>query len=954
MNRLARSGSVRFRPANTWTGLIAQARLLWRAPQLLLLALWGLYALFVVVTVFPGLFGNAVFASTGIYLRAPVYGDLEFTVQNLLVGDTVDVELPRTQLFIEQVRSGDFPFWNPYQAGGGDLGALPNGALLSPLSLPYLVLPFHMAPAAVKLLELIVIAVGMSMLLRSWRLPPVTWPLASLVYASSGFMIAWTNWPQSRVAAFVPLALWAAEHLFQSRRWRSTLPLGLVLAAMWFGGFPAVTINTLYFIGFYLLVRSVAEAPRRLGPQLRSLAASLARLAIAVAVSLATAAIQLVPFFLTLRTTVSFGDRQFSGYALEPDALGTMVFPEALGSPSADNLRFGLHPVETLSYVGAVALALALFAFIFARRSAVPRGALAVVLVVTVLLVIVLYWGTPLLSLMQRLPTLSMSPVGRMRSTLGLCFALLAALGLAVLLDRERYLQPLRFRSVGLWVRGFALLGVLASLAIGIRWSNAHARPVELQRIWVISTLVVLVLFGAVALLAWLVRRPSIRAVLTFAATLLVLIPALALAKIWWPVHDRDTLYPVSDSVAYLQRHLGDSRYMSIDNALYIGTSTVYQLRDVAGRGFMTQEWKDLLRVADPGLLRTPTYGMFTAESAATSLVNPVLDRLAVRYAVVGDAALVPGAQENLTGGEGTIQWELGDTITTETATGPVRALSLLSGDSELATTIWVRVRAVDDTGAELFVADVETAFKRGRVMIPLDADEFAADQQWRVEIELVEAPQPLPIGSDADSAVPAVDLIRPVDDGLNVAFVGDGVAVLERTQALPRIRWANEPLVVEDTAERLAQMNGELADDIVVLERAGDLMPASDSQAALTLMPSDDIDLTRVSVETDGPGWVVLSESTRHDGWTAELNGEPVDLVAAEHAGSAVYIPEAGDHELTFRFETPGFRVGAAISIVTGLAILWVTGSAAVAGIRARPTGRGSITAATTGETDA
>ncbi len=62
-------------------------------------------------------------------------------------------------------------------------------------------------------------------------------------------------------------------------------------------------------------------------------------------------------------------------------------------------------------------------------------------------------------------------------------------------------------------------------------------------------------------------------------------------------------------------------------------------------------------------------------------------------------------------------------------------------------------------------------------------------------------------------------------------------------------------------------------------------------------------------------------------DGWTATVNGEPVDVIQANIGFMAVVAP-AGDNEIVFTYQTPGFTVGvivSAIAILILLGYLWL-----------------------------
>ncbi|MBR1592805.1 MAG: YfhO family protein [Ruminococcus sp.] len=56
-------------------------------------------------------------------------------------------------------------------------------------------------------------------------------------------------------------------------------------------------------------------------------------------------------------------------------------------------------------------------------------------------------------------------------------------------------------------------------------------------------------------------------------------------------------------------------------------------------------------------------------------------------------------------------------------------------------------------------------------------------------------------------------------------------------------------------------------------------------------------------------------------DGWSAEINGQPVDIERVSYGFMAVRA-DAGDNEIVFRYETPGLKIGIVIS-AAGIAIL-------------------------------
>ena len=74
-----------------------------------------------------------------------------------------------------------------------------------------------------------------------------------------------------------------------------------------------------------------------------------------------------------------------------------------------------------------------------------------------------------------------------------------------------------------------------------------------------------------------------------------------------------------------------------------------------------------------------------------------------------------------------------------------------------------------------------------------------------------------------------------------------------------------------------------------------------------------------QASMQTDG--LVVLSD-TFYPGWDATVDDRPVPIVRANYFARGVFVP-AGEHHIVFRYRPASFRIGAAVSAVTGIGLL-------------------------------
>ncbi len=159
--------------------------------------------------------------------------------------------------------------------------------------------------------------------------------------------------------------------------------------------------------------------------------------------------------------------------------------------------------------------------------------------------------------------------------------------------------------------------------------------------------------------------------------------------------------------------------------------------------------------------------------------------------------------------------------------------------------------------------------------------------------------------------------------------YADDQVRVLENREALPRAWIVHEARQVATPEEALALLASGAVDPrrVVLLEEPPprDVAPPRDpatDEATVTLQEPDHL---RVTARSDAPGLLVLSETT-DPGWQAELDGEPVSMLTANHLLRAVPVP-AGEHIIELRYESTTLKVGTAVSLLSyaGLVGVWI-----------------------------
>ncbi len=874
-----------------------------RDPAALLVA--ALCAVFVALAVGPSLVGARVFASADLALQfAPwkATQPVDAKPDNACVSDPVDGFLPAAAEFRRELLHGDIAQWDNLASGGAPLGAVPSFATYSPLSLPLLALPTWLAPAWMKLLEMVVSTGGMFLFLRRLSLARAPALLGGLVFTTSGFMVTWTNWPHTRTAAFVPVLLWSLERLIQLRTARSVVPVALTVGALLLGGFPEVTGFAMYLAAPYVLFRVLSSRQRPV-TQVRTMTFA----GVGVALGALLVAFQLLPFASQIGGLDLAARAQTPKQHLPLLSLVTTALPKAFGSCPGRDYVGPVNDIEANAFIGSAVLVLVVVALLRRRRPETPAGVRGF-FVVAALVTVVLGWvGGPLLALAQHLPVFSNNPVPRIRVILGLCLAILAAFGYDALL-RARAEQ----RSSRRWVEPAVWLGLAAGSVLVLNRLRNNLRPTGHLAVSDRQTLYAAVAV-AVTLTAVLLARSRWHRLAVGAIPVVVLVQALNVVLPFWPQIPRHDFYPRTPVHDYLAANLGSERFQGTGLTMFPGTNVYYGLRSLGGHSFTASTWRELMEVADPSAFRTPTFSSLSP--ALATAVSPALDRFAVKYLVMGPEVQPFGAAASPGAAAGSVVIPAGGRLDVP-VTGALRGVDLpiaavAGADGELTVQVLSKGTVVASSGRRLLPTTGP-----GDLPVALAGEQLPAGP---LVLRIANATA-VPVTLAANGGIPALRLIRPAADGLRVAEASVSGTVWERTNVLDRVRWASTvSMAAEGPASLKAAGTTPAVNGQVVLATN----PAKASGAAGTVRTvHDGPDALQVRVQAKGAGYLVVADGLQ-TGWRATVDGRAVPLLDADHALVAVPVP-AGVHEVRLRYTPKGLRPG---FVLTGLGLLALLG---------------------------
>lgn len=239
---------------------------------------------------------------------------------------------PMFRFVQRQWAAGRVPLWNPNDDIGMPLAALGTTSVFYPGKLLFfLPIAFERAYGAYLLLHELLAAYAAYRLARRWRCGQYAAGLAAVAYAFSGQVVYQYCYLVYLVsAAWLPLALEAADRMLRGRSWRASLAMGGALAMMILGGDPQMAyhaglIATIEALWLWRRQRSQASASPTM-PATGWLRSRPALLALAATAGLALAAIQVLPTAELARR----GDR-----AITDTARSLYEIPKMLGRPNA-------------------------------------------------------------------------------------------------------------------------------------------------------------------------------------------------------------------------------------------------------------------------------------------------------------------------------------------------------------------------------------------------------------------------------------------------------------------------------------------------------------------------------------------------------------------------------------------------------------------------------------------
>ena len=173
--------------------------------------------------------------------------------------------IPPRILWVDAIRGGVFPLWNPYYYSGIPLLAALQPGVFYPPNILLLILPFDLAFNWIIIIHFFLSGVFTFLLLRELGASIVGALIGALIFMLGGYMISVHNLLSTLLSVtWVPLAIFLYLRIIKRNSLVYVVSLGIILAIMFTGGGIEVVYGTL---GLLLFLALLPETLLSLSPE---------------------------------------------------------------------------------------------------------------------------------------------------------------------------------------------------------------------------------------------------------------------------------------------------------------------------------------------------------------------------------------------------------------------------------------------------------------------------------------------------------------------------------------------------------------------------------------------------------------------------------------------------------------------------------------------------------------
>lgn len=514
------------------------------------------------------LFGKVPYSSTyqvNHFFPWSAYEKYWGPVKNGAMPDVTSQIYPWKKFSIDLLKSGELPWWNPYNFSGNPHIANFQSAAFSPFNLIFFVLPFIDAWSVLVLLQPLLAGIFMYLMLRSFFLSREGSLIGAVSFMFCGFIVAWMAYATLGYAIlFLPLAIYSVQKFIETKKNIFLILLALTIPLSIFSGHFQISLYFLLALFLFSIFRKSFH--------------SLSAIFLGLIVSLP----QILPSLEFYKESVRSGIF-ISTESIPFRYIATIFAPDFFGNPVTRNDWFG-HYAEWTSFIGVIPLI-----FIFFCNFWKNKNTLFFLILGTASLILAL--NTPLTNLLVslKLPVISTSSFSRIIVLTSFAAAALSAFGFdsfVELIKRKFYKKV--FIRLALSV---LILFFLSLISISGLFSDKLIIALKSLRI-------PLMLLSAFAVAVYIELKLKLK-YFNFVFIILVSLQSLFFAAKWMPFDPKNLVYPQIPVVEAIKNNIGQGRIFGNFGAEF---STYYKFPSIEGYDpLYIGRYGEFIRSADAG-----------------------------------------------------------------------------------------------------------------------------------------------------------------------------------------------------------------------------------------------------------------------------------------------------------------------------------------------------------------
>jgi hypothetical protein len=242
--------------------------------------------------------------------------------------------IPPRFFWVESIKSGHFPLWNPYQFSGHPFFANPQHAILYPLNTLFYLFPFDIAFNAVIILHFFLGGLFTYLLLKDLKTNTPAALISGLIFMLSGYLLSVHSLLNTLLSViWTPLIILYFRRAISSPGWRNEILTAIFIAISFLGGGIEVVYGNFFILLFMVIFFSTHEENQRKWQWKKVWLRVRSLLFISVLFSLLSA-VQLLPFLELYHHSIrgsGISYQEATTWSFAPKEIFLFFLPDAYG-----------------------------------------------------------------------------------------------------------------------------------------------------------------------------------------------------------------------------------------------------------------------------------------------------------------------------------------------------------------------------------------------------------------------------------------------------------------------------------------------------------------------------------------------------------------------------------------------------------------------------------------------